>query len=128
MLRLDALAEPWASLRIGRTVGRAHLPGVEFVLQEQIRILYDELLRIWPSPVVALNHAVALSTTGSPEAALTRSRSSNTAAAWPVTATSTRRKPISCTGSAVTSRLCRHARQPSTSAATPPNRDSSPNA
>jgi RNA polymerase sigma-70 factor (ECF subfamily) len=36
----------------------------------QIRTLYDELLRIWPSPVVALNRAVAVSMVAGPEAAL----------------------------------------------------------
>lgn len=36
----------------------------------QIRTLYDGLLRIWPSPVVALNRAVAVSMVDGPEAAL----------------------------------------------------------
>ena len=36
----------------------------------QITLLYDELLRVWPSPVVALNRAVAVSMTDGPEAAL----------------------------------------------------------
>jgi RNA polymerase sigma-70 factor (ECF subfamily) len=36
----------------------------------QIVTLYDELLRIWPSPVVALNRAVALSMVAGPAAAL----------------------------------------------------------
>ena len=36
----------------------------------QIRVLYDELLRIWPSPVVALNRAVAVSMADGPDAAL----------------------------------------------------------
>ena len=36
----------------------------------QILTLYGELLRIWPSPVVALNRAVALSMVDGPEAAL----------------------------------------------------------
>jgi RNA polymerase sigma-70 factor, ECF subfamily len=36
----------------------------------QILTLYDELLRIWPSPVVALNRAVAMSMVDGPEAAL----------------------------------------------------------
>lgn len=36
----------------------------------QIRALYDELLRIWPSPVVALNRAVAVSMVDGPQAAL----------------------------------------------------------
>jgi RNA polymerase sigma-70 factor (ECF subfamily) len=36
----------------------------------QITLLYDELLRVWPSPVVALNRAVAVSMAEGPEAAL----------------------------------------------------------
>jgi RNA polymerase sigma-70 factor (ECF subfamily) len=36
----------------------------------QILTLYDELLRVWPSPVVALNRAVALAMVDGPEAAL----------------------------------------------------------
>jgi RNA polymerase sigma-70 factor (ECF subfamily) len=36
----------------------------------QIRVLYDLLLRQWPSPVVALNRAVAVSMVDGPEAAL----------------------------------------------------------
>ena len=36
----------------------------------QILALYDELLRIWPSPVVALNRAVAVSMIDGPQAAL----------------------------------------------------------
>jgi RNA polymerase sigma-70 factor (ECF subfamily) len=36
----------------------------------QILTLYDELLRIWPSPVVALNRAVAVSMVDGPQAAL----------------------------------------------------------
>jgi RNA polymerase sigma-70 factor, ECF subfamily len=38
----------------------------------QIRTLYDELLRVWPSPVVALNRAVAVAMTDGPEQALTQ--------------------------------------------------------
>jgi RNA polymerase sigma-70 factor (ECF subfamily) len=36
----------------------------------QLVALYDELLRVWPSPVVALNRAVPLSMTAGPQAAL----------------------------------------------------------
>ena len=36
----------------------------------QIVALYDALLRVWPSPVVALNRAVALAVVDGPEAAL----------------------------------------------------------
>ena len=36
----------------------------------QILVLYDELLKVWPSPVVALNRAVAVAMVQGPEAAL----------------------------------------------------------
>lgn len=36
----------------------------------QILVLYDELLKVWPSPVVALNRAVAVAMVDGPEAAL----------------------------------------------------------
>jgi RNA polymerase sigma-70 factor (ECF subfamily) len=36
----------------------------------QILTLYDELLRVWPSPVVALNRAVAVAMVDGPSAAL----------------------------------------------------------
>ncbi|MFI7451948.1 RNA polymerase sigma factor [Nonomuraea sp. NPDC049714] len=37
---------------------------------EQILVLYDELLKVWPSPVVALNRAVAVAMVSGPAAAL----------------------------------------------------------
>jgi RNA polymerase sigma-70 factor (ECF subfamily) len=36
----------------------------------QVLVLYDELLRVWPSPVVALNRTVALAMVDGPDAAL----------------------------------------------------------
>jgi RNA polymerase sigma-70 factor (ECF subfamily) len=36
----------------------------------QVLVLYDELLTVWPSPVVALNRAVAVAMVGGPAAAL----------------------------------------------------------
>jgi RNA polymerase sigma-70 factor (ECF subfamily) len=48
----------------------AQAPSYEATDWRQILTLYDELLRVWPSPVVALNRAVALSMVEGPEAAL----------------------------------------------------------
>jgi len=48
----------------------AQAPGYAETDWPQILTLYDELLRIWPSPVVALNRAVAVSMVDGPEAAL----------------------------------------------------------
>jgi RNA polymerase sigma-70 factor (ECF subfamily) len=36
----------------------------------QVVVLYDELLKVWPSPVVSLNRAIAVSMVDGPEAAL----------------------------------------------------------
>jgi RNA polymerase sigma-70 factor (ECF subfamily) len=48
----------------------AQAPSYEATDWPQILTLYDELLRIWPSPVVALNRAVALALVNGPEPAL----------------------------------------------------------
>jgi len=48
----------------------AQAPSYEATDWPQIVTLYDELLRVWPSPVVALNRAVARSFADTPEAAL----------------------------------------------------------
>ena len=48
----------------------ADAPGYEQTDWPQLVTLYDELLRVWPSPVVALNRAVPLAMAAGPEAAL----------------------------------------------------------
>ncbi|WP_433619312.1 RNA polymerase sigma factor [Dactylosporangium sp. CA-139114] len=48
----------------------AQAPAFASTDWEQILTLYDELLAVWPSPVVALNRAVPLSRVHGPEAAL----------------------------------------------------------
>jgi RNA polymerase sigma-70 factor (ECF subfamily) len=48
----------------------AQAPSYDETDWPQILVLYDELLRIWPSEVVALNRAVALSMVEGPEPAL----------------------------------------------------------
>jgi RNA polymerase sigma-70 factor (ECF subfamily) len=48
----------------------AQAPSYEQTDWPQILTLYDELLRIWPSPVVGLNRAVALAMVDGPEPAL----------------------------------------------------------
>ena len=48
----------------------AQAPSYEATDWPQIVTLYDELMRVWPSPVVALNRAVARSFADTPEAAL----------------------------------------------------------
>jgi RNA polymerase sigma-70 factor (ECF subfamily) len=53
---------------IGVTYARA--PGYAHTEWPEILRLYDELLRVWPSPVVALNRAVVLSMTDGPQVAL----------------------------------------------------------
>jgi RNA polymerase sigma-70 factor, ECF subfamily len=48
----------------------AAAPAYEATDWPQLLTLYDVLLRVWPSPVVALNRAVVLAETDGPEAAL----------------------------------------------------------
>ncbi|MCW2992893.1 MAG: polymerase sigma-70 factor, subfamily [Conexibacter sp.] len=48
----------------------AQAPSQEETDWAQILVLYDELLRVWPSPVVALNRAVAVLMADGPETAL----------------------------------------------------------
>jgi RNA polymerase sigma-70 factor (ECF subfamily) len=48
----------------------ADAPSYEETDWPQILTLYDALLRVWPSPVVALNRAVAVAMVAGPEAAL----------------------------------------------------------
>ncbi len=48
----------------------AEAPSYEQTDWPQLVALYDELLRVWPSPVVALNRAVPLGMAAGPEAAL----------------------------------------------------------
>ena len=48
----------------------AAAPAYEQTDWPQLVALYDELLRVWPSPVVALNRAVPLAMAAGPEAAL----------------------------------------------------------
>lgn len=48
----------------------ATAPSYDETDWEQILVLYDELLRRWPSPVVALNRAVAVAMVHGPAAAL----------------------------------------------------------
>ena len=52
----------------------AQAPSYEATDWPQILALYGELLRVWPSPVVALNRAVALGEVDGPEAALAERR------------------------------------------------------
>jgi RNA polymerase sigma-70 factor, ECF subfamily len=48
----------------------AHAPSVEETDWPQIVSLYDELLRVWPAPVAALNRAVAVAMADGPAAGL----------------------------------------------------------
>jgi len=48
----------------------AEAPAYEQTDWPQLVVLYDKLLQVWPSPVVALNRAVPLSMVAGPEAAL----------------------------------------------------------
>ena len=55
----------------------------------QVRLLYDELFALTPTPVVALNRAIAISWHESPQAASTTSKPSPAYPAWPASTTGT---------------------------------------
>jgi len=58
------------ALQAAIALAHAEAPSFEDVDWEQIVRLYDRLLVAWPSPVVALNRAVAVAKTRGPAAAL----------------------------------------------------------
>ncbi|WP_433336968.1 RNA polymerase sigma factor [Spirillospora sp. CA-294931] len=58
------------SLQAAIAALHAQAPSYDATDWPQIRTLYDALLRVWPSPVVALNRAVAVAMVDGPEAAL----------------------------------------------------------
>jgi RNA polymerase sigma-70 factor (ECF subfamily) len=58
------------ALQAAKAALHAQAPSHEETDWPQIIVLYDELLKVWPSPVVALNRAVAVAMVRGPEAAL----------------------------------------------------------
>jgi RNA polymerase sigma-70 factor (ECF subfamily) len=58
------------TLQAAITALHAQAPSYQDTDWPQILTLYDELVRIWPSPVVALNRAVAVAMVDGPQAAL----------------------------------------------------------
>jgi RNA polymerase sigma-70 factor (ECF subfamily) len=66
------LAAPPGRFTVQAAIGALHAEATDYAATDwpQIRTLYDQLLRIWPSPVVALNRAVAVSMVEGPAAAL----------------------------------------------------------
>ncbi|WP_283138193.1 RNA polymerase sigma factor [Rhizohabitans arisaemae] len=70
-------ADAFRSGRVGRYALQAAIASLHAVAADyaatdwpQVLRLYDELLKVWPSPVVALNRAVAVSMVSGPPAAL----------------------------------------------------------
>jgi RNA polymerase sigma-70 factor (ECF subfamily) len=65
-------AGPPGRFTLQAAIGALHAEAESYVQTdwEQILVLYDELLRIWPSRVVALNRAVVLAEVEGPESAL----------------------------------------------------------
>lgn len=69
---LESNTEPAGRYTLQAAIASLHADAVSYdeVEWPEIVRLYDELLLVWPSPVVALNRAVALSKTSGPEVAL----------------------------------------------------------
>jgi RNA polymerase sigma-70 factor (ECF subfamily) len=72
-----ARTSPRGTGRVGRyalqaAIASLHATAASYAATDwrQVVVLYDELLRVWPSPVVALNRTVAVSMLHGPEAAL----------------------------------------------------------
>ena len=84
----------------------------------QVLALYDQLLTIAPSPVVALNRAVAVAEIGR---AGGRRSPSSTRSTWTATTCSTPSAPTCCAASAARRRPTRRTGGPPTWPATPPN-------
>lgn len=59
----------------------------------QIVTLYDALLEVWPSPVVALSRAVAVAMVSGPSAALAQVEELNETRGWPAITTCRRSRP-----------------------------------
>ena len=86
----------------------AQAPSYEETDWPQLLELYDALLRVWPSPVVALNRAVVVvARSTARRRRWRRSRRSSATAAWPRIATSRPRRPTCCGAWAATRRPAR---------------------
>ncbi|SEG78142.1 RNA polymerase sigma-70 factor, ECF subfamily [Thermomonospora echinospora] len=73
----DLVADAFRTGRVGRyalqaAIAALHATADSYAATDWRRILrlYDDLLKVWPSPVVALNRAVAVSMVHGPQAAL----------------------------------------------------------
>ena len=85
----------------------AQAPSYEETDWPQLLELYDALLRVWPSPVVALNRAVVVAMVDGEEAALEEVEALERDGRLASIAISRRRRPICCGASAVTRRRAR---------------------
>ena len=72
LLVMALRAGPAGRLTLQAAIAALHAQAPSYAETDwpQILTLYDELLRVWPSPVVELNRAVAVSMVDGPEAAL----------------------------------------------------------
>ena len=92
----------------------------------QIVTLYDELLRVWPSPVVALNRAIAVSMVEGPETGLAALAGLEAEGRLAATATCRPPRPTCCAGSTAAPRPPpRTARRSTSPTTTPSGRSSS---
>ena len=86
----------------------------------QVVALYDQLVRLDPSPIVALNRAIAVAELDGPEVAL--AAVDRLDARWPAITPTTRPAPTCCAGWAAARSRARHTTGPSSWRATPPRR------
>ena len=84
----------------------------------QVVALYDQLVHLDPSPIIALNRAIAVAELDGPEEHWRPSTVLSTS--WPAITLTTRPAPTCCAGSAAVRRRARRTAKPSSWPATPP--------
>jgi hypothetical protein len=84
----------------------------------QVVALYDQLVRLDPSPIIALNRAIAVAELDGPQVALAAVDRLRTS--WPAITPTTRPAPTCCAGWAAASSHARPTTRPSNWRATPP--------
>ena len=104
----------------------AEAPSYDDTDWHEIVGLYDLLVQLWPSPVVALNRAVAVGLSAGPASAWPRSTSSRPSRSWPVTDTFRLPGHTSCALWAASNRPGSPTRRRSCSPRTPSNASSWP--
>jgi hypothetical protein len=128
-LAREALAHrPYTRYPLMAAIAASHATAPRFEATDwaQILALYDQLITIWPSPIVALNRAVALGQARGPAAGWPPSTPSPPSRSWPVTTTCPPPAPNTSADSTAPRRPSSPTTRPCCWPATPPNATISP--